>query len=217
MAQMGPFHTDFNFGRLSRLLALVTLGISATYAQTQPVGGRCVVTAVPSQVRSEGITERTGDVLLECTGSNPGSLLTGNFSVYLPVNITNRVDATNRTLDAVFSVDYGAGFVPLGIPGQISGQIIAFNGVSVTIPPSGNIKLKISNIRANVSQYGSSVPQQILGQIISSSNASILVNQSQLVVAFSQPGLFTQLSTRGTITCDWDAAAGTLHVRSVHL
>ncbi len=88
------------------------------------------------------------------------------------------MDSQGRTQDAVFSADYGSGFVPLGIPGLISGQIIAFNGISVTIPPSGNIKLKVSNIRANVNQFGSTVPQQILGQIAFSSNASILVNQS---------------------------------------
>src|SRR5262245_11410456 len=199
MATMGPLNTNLRVSGLSRLLAVVILGISATYAQSQPVGGRCVVTAVPSQVRSEGITERMGDIVLECTGSNPGAVLTGNFSVYLPVTITNRVDSSSRTSDAVFYVDYGNGFVPLGIQGFISGQIIAFNGISVTIPPSGNIKLKVSNIRGNVNQFGSSVPQQLLAQIIFSSNASILVNQSQLTVAFAQPGLFAQLSTRGTI------------------
>src|SRR5262245_4816818 len=201
MATMGPLNTNRRVSGLSRLLAVVILGISATYAQSQPVGGRCVVTAVPSQVRSEGITERMGDIVLECTGSNPGAVLAGNFSVALPVSVTNRVDASNLTQDAVFSVDYGSGFVPLGIPGYISGQIIAYNGVSVTIPPSGNVKLKISNIRANVNQFGASVPQQIQAQIIFSVNASILVNQSQLVVAFAQPGLFAQLSTRGTISC----------------
>src|SRR5262245_48084505 len=191
MATMGPLNTNRRVSGLSRLLAVVILGISATYAQSQPVGGRCVVTAVPSQVRSEGITERMGDIVLECTGSNPGSALTGNFSVYLPVAITNRIDSTSRTTDAGFFVDYGNGFVPLGIPGQISGQIIAFNGISVTIPASGNVKLKVSNIRGNVNQIGATVPQQLAAQIIFSSNASILVNQSQLIVAFSQPGLFT--------------------------
>src|SRR5262245_31910973 len=183
---MGPFHTKVATSGLCRLFAVATLGIAASYAQSQPVGGRCLVTAVPNQVRSEGITEPMGDIVLDCTGSNPGAVLSGNFSVFLPVSVTNRVDSSNRTQDAVFSADYGNGFVPIGVPGFISSQVIAFNGISVTIPPSGNIKLKISNIRGNVNQLGSSVPQQIFAQLSFSSNASIAVNQSQLIVAFSQ-------------------------------
>src|ERR1700754_1396353 len=166
MLRMGPFLRSVTGSRISRLFALLSISICATYSQTQPVSGSCVVTAVPSQVRSEGITERMGDIVLECTGSNPGAVLAGNFSVALPIGVTNRIDAANRTVDAVFSVDYGSGFVPTGIPGQISGNIIAFNGISVTIPPSGNIKLRVSNIRGNVNQFGVNVPQQILGQII---------------------------------------------------
>lgn len=187
----------------------------AADAQTPAVSGRCIASAVPSQVRSEGITERMGDILLECSGSNPGAVLTGNFSVYLPVNVTNRVDSAGRTTDAVFSVDYGSGFVPLGIPGQVSRQIVAFNGINVTIPPSGNLTLRVSNLRANVNQFGASAPQRIAGQIIFSSNASILVNQSELTVAFAQPGLFAQLSSRGVIACVGSPAPSAANLASL--
>src|SRR5437868_8343527 len=172
---MGPLNS-YTGVRLSRLFAIATLTICATYAQQTPVGGRCLVTAVPSQVRSEGLTERMGDILLDCTGSNAGAVLAGNFSVALPIAITNRIDSTGRTTDAVLYVDYGSGFVPNGVSGFISGNMIAFNGISVTIPPSGNLKLKISNIRANVSSYGNSVPQQVLGQIVFSTPSSVPVN-----------------------------------------
>src|SRR5579872_6029187 len=127
---MQPLNRGANQPR--RLLALLTLTACVTYAQTLPVSGRCAVTSVPTQVRLEGITERMGDILLQCSGSNPGAVLSGNLSVVLPVTITNRLDPnTNLTHDAVLSVDYGAGFVPTGINGQITNQIIAFNGLNL--------------------------------------------------------------------------------------
>src|SRR6266849_3838783 len=93
-------------------LALLFLAVCATSAQTVPFSGRCAVTSVPVQVRSEGVTERLGDILLQCSGSNPGTVLSGNLTLFLPVNITNRVDQNNLTRDAVVSVDSGSGFVP---------------------------------------------------------------------------------------------------------
>ncbi len=187
--------------RLRRLLTLIILSACATYAQTPAVSGRCAATAVPNQVRVEGLTEQMGDILLSCSGSNPGSVLAGNLSVFLPVSITNRIDANNQTQDAVLSVDYGNGFVPTGIAGTVSGQIIAFNGISFTVPPSGSLNIKISNLRGNVYQLGSAPVQPIQAQLIFGTPVSILVNQSQLTVAFSQRGLFTTLYDRGNIRC----------------
>src|ERR1041385_5756911 len=122
-----------------RLFILLTLITSATYAQTLPVSGRCAVTSVPAQVRAEGVTERMGDIILQCSGSTPGAVLSGNLSVFLPVSITNRLDSnsTNLTHEPTLSVDFGSGAVPTGIAGQITNQIIAFNGFTVTVPPSG--------------------------------------------------------------------------------
>ena len=74
------------YGGELRLLAVLTVAISATYAQTLPTSGTCAVSAVPNLVRAEGLTERMGDILLQCSGSNPGSVLSGNLSVFLPVN-----------------------------------------------------------------------------------------------------------------------------------
>src|SRR5947209_12649729 len=131
---MGPLIPSGDGLRRLFLLAALTLG--AISAQTPPVSGQCGVTAVPSQVRSEGLTERMGDILISCSGSNPGAVLAGNLQVFLPVGITNRVDANNMTTDAAVLVDYGSGFVSSGVAGRISNQIIAFNGLSFTVPPS---------------------------------------------------------------------------------
>jgi len=194
---MGPL---LPVGKSAGLLAILSFTICAAYPQTLPHPGQCQVTAVPAQVRAEGLTEPMGDILLQCSGSNPGAVLSGNLSVFLPVSITNRVDANNLTQDVTLSVNYGNGFVPTGVSGLITNQIIAFNGIGIVAPTSGNFSIKISNIRAAVYQNGVVSPQPIQAQLTSGSPQSIQVNQSQVVVAFPQPSFAATLYSTG-IAC----------------
>ena len=179
-------------------VCLLQIGICAAFAQLPSSTARCQVSTSPVQVRAEGLTERLGDIVLQCSGSVPGAVFTGNFTLYLPVSVTNRVDANNQTRDAVVSVDLGSGFVPTAIAGQVSGNSISFNGISYTAPASGNVNLRISNVRAAMNQLGytSAVPAQITASLVS----SLAVDQSQLVVAYSQAGMFASLSSTG-ISC----------------
>src|ERR1035437_7742162 len=147
---MGP---NTPIGKRTVLLAaLFALATGSTFAQTQPA---CVTSGVPVQVRAEGLTERIGDILLQCSGYNAGTVLSGNLTIFLPVGITNRVDANNQTQDAVLFVNYGSGFVPTGIAGLVAAGSMAFNGISFIVPPSGSISLKISNVRAAVGAVAS--------------------------------------------------------------
>src|SRR5579883_3115082 len=180
-------------GKLPRpwlAILLLTLATSATYAQTQPT--RCTVTSVPTQVRAEGLTERMGDIVLQCTG-NPGAVLTGNLSLFFPVSVTNRVDASNLAQDAAFSVDSGLGFVPTATRGLVSGNNLSFNGLSITVPATGNFNLKISNVRG-------AMTQQNAATVFANLSFFIPINQSQVAVAFSQKGLYS-VSGNTSITC----------------
>jgi len=177
-------------------LSLLTLTISATYSQTLPIGGRCVTTAVPFQVRSEGFTERLGDIILQCSGSNPGAVGTGNFTVNLPVGVTNRIDSNNLATDAAFSIDYGLGFTPAPVQGLVNNTNIAFNGVTLSVPASGNFALKISNLRANVNQLGSGVPRPVLASL----SVPLQVNQPQIIAAYAAPGFYATVYSKG-VTC----------------
>jgi uncharacterized protein (TIGR03437 family) len=125
-------------------------------------------------------------------------MFSGNFSLFLPVSVTNRVDANNLTTDAVLSVDLGSGYVPTAIAGLVSGNSISFNGISYTAPPSGQVNLKISNVRAAMNQLGltSAVPAQVTAQL----SSPLVVDQSQLVLAYSQAGMFSSISSTG-INC----------------
>ena len=179
-------------------LCLLQVSISAAFAQLPSSSARCQVSTSPIPVRAEGLTERLGDIILQCSGSNPGTVFSGNFALFLPVGVTNRVDANNQTRDAVLSVDLGSGFVPTAIAGQVSGNSITFNGISYTTPASGNVGLKISNVRAAMNQLGltSAVPAQITGSL----SSSLPVDQSQVVLAYSQAGMLASMSDAG-ISC----------------
>src|SRR4051794_5678743 len=147
------------------LLLLLSFTISATYAQTTPFTGQCIPTAVPVPVRTEGPAERLGDIQIQCSGSSPGSVLSGNLTVALPVSVTNRIGSNNLSSDLQLSVDVGTGFVPLPIAAQISGNTAAFNGLSVTSPASGVFSLRISNLRGAISQLGAPTNVPVRAQL----------------------------------------------------
>jgi len=142
-------------------------------------------------------------------------VLTGNLSVFLPASITNRLNTANQASDAVLAADVGSGFVPLPVLGQVSNTLIAFNGLSVTVPASGNFSLRISNIRAAVNQLGFPNNQPIRAQLAFSGTGSPLVNQSFVVVAFAQPGLLTTLYDRGQITCGGSPLPSTVNLTNL--
>jgi uncharacterized protein (TIGR03437 family) len=137
-----------------------------------------------------------GDIVLQCSGSTPGAVLTGSLALFLPVSVTNRVDANNLAQDAVLSVDSGTGFVPTAMRGLVSSSGISFNGTSLTVPANGNFNLKISNVRAAVYQRGIAAPQPITASI----SSFLPIDQAQMVVAYAQAGLYS-ISSSTAITC----------------
>jgi len=187
------------FGRRTTLyICLFQLSICAALAQTSSSTARCQVTASPLPVRAEGLTERLGDILLQCSGAVPGAVFSGNFTLFFPVSVTNRVDGNNLTRDATVFVDLGSGEVPTGIAGQVSGNSISFNGIAYAAPPSGKINLRISGVRAAMNQLGltSAVPAAVMASL----STQLTVDQSQLVVAYSQAGMLSSMSSTG-ISC----------------
>jgi hypothetical protein len=117
-----------DFRRLFTALALVALFVGLASAQGGLNGGSTMqcssTTTVTPQVRSEGFTELTGDVLLNCTG---GSAITygaqipqANITVFLNTQVTSRVLSINSQTasEALLMIDepgsttvsgYGAG------------------------------------------------------------------------------------------------------------
>lgn len=139
-------------GRLcGRFLLLIVCSSSIASAQSSPL--ICNASAVPALVRAEGVTERMGDILLQCSGGTAGTVVSGNLSVFLPVSITNRVDAGQTAAGTALVVETGAA-PAAAFPGRVANQSIIFSGVQFTVPPDGQVRMRITNLRANVNQLG---------------------------------------------------------------
>ncbi len=179
--------------RLRWLLAALSFSLITSYAQQGPSAEGCNVSATPTQVRGEGLTERFGAILFQCSGFLPASNVSGNLTLFLPVSITNRVDNNNNALDTVLSLDMGAGLTPTAIAGKIAGNNITFQGITLTVPASGQFNLQVSNVRGAAYQSGFQAPHQISAQI----SAPFALNQSTIAVASVQPGLFTTQNSAG--------------------
>jgi uncharacterized protein (TIGR03437 family) len=191
--------------RLLWLLAALTFSFFSTYAQTSPASGNCAISAPPTQVRGEGLTERFGSIVFQCSGFIPSTAVSGNITVFLPVSVTNRVDTNNNALDAVLSVDTGVGLTPTAIPGKIAGNNITFQGLSIVVPANGNFNVQISNIRAAAFQSGLTAPHQLNAQI----SAPFALNQSSVTVATVQTGLYSTQNSAG-IYCVGSPVPGTI-------
>jgi uncharacterized protein (TIGR03437 family) len=140
---------------------------------------------------------------LQCTAT-PSSTLSGNLAVYVPVNVTDRVDTASNSLDSVLSVNYGTGFVPTSYRGLVSGSSIAFNGIGLTVPASGSLSLQVSGLRADISQLGLT-PRTVTADV----SFSVPLNVSTATVAYSQPSLYATLYETG-IACAGSPLPATL-------
>jgi len=190
------------FSSLIVLLAALT----TAYAQTPTT---CAITAVPPTVHSEGLTERLGDIVFACTG-NPGTTVTANLTVFLPVAITNRIDANAFSTDANLTVNTGSGPMPAGVSGLVANQSISFNGFSFTVPAGGVATLVLDDLRADVNQLG--LTQQAPIQASISSNLALINNP--VVVAFAQPGLLAANSTTG-VRCQGSPLPSTISLTNL--
>lgn len=123
---------------------LIALGVApAAQALVQ-----CQITAVPLQMRANGLAEPVGDIVLRCAGGVPFSPVTGSFQVAISGVITNRpddqlfneialsIDTTSiwQQLTSVRTRSFGANAVLL-------------DNVNVAFDANGLLGLRISGIR----------------------------------------------------------------------
>jgi len=195
---MGPLTPN---GKLIKTVLLFTIFFAFLgYSQGALV---CTPSAVPANVHSEGLAERVGDVVLTCSGGNPGTTISGNLTVFMNVPVTNKL-AANNTVDAQLSVDTGTGPSPANVAAELAApSSVAFNGLSFTLLATGNVTLRITNLRADAS--GLTAPQQpILAFVSFSSTSNPAVSNNQFTVAVAQPGLLTESSSSG-VRCNGSA------------
>lgn len=163
----------------------------------------CEASAQPPLVRAEGIAERTGDISLACSGGAPGLQITGNLSLFLNVNITNRVasNGSNQVNDMVLTVDNGSGPQPVNVPGVITGPgAMVFNGLSFTLSATGTATIRVANVRAAANELQAFPSNQIHATLAYNSQTIVSVPVNNFTVAETEPGLFDGFS--GTIVCE---------------
>jgi uncharacterized protein (TIGR03437 family) len=160
-------------------------------------------------VRLEGLAEKMGDIVLGCSGGTPGLVITGNLSVQLTVPITNRLSG-GASGDIVVTVDTGSGPVPQTVPEQLqTPQVVSFNGLSFTTPASGNVTIRIDNLRGAVNSVAAG--QYVIANIALNGLSTMTLLNYSVAVAVPQRGLLTNGSST-TIRCVGSPVPTTLSV-----
>jgi uncharacterized protein (TIGR03437 family) len=175
----------------SFFLGVAILTIASAYAQSPNVF--CVTSAKPLILRSEGLAERVGEIVYDCSGQ-PGTQVTANLTISLNVNITNRLSSGNTLTGIILTIDTGSGpqAQPI-LPVLMSPGALVFNGLSFTLSQRGTAQLVVADIRANPTQAGANVP---LLAFLGVSHTSLALTSATVNVGNPQRGLFSSLSSR---------------------
>jgi len=158
----------------------------------------CNVAAQPPLVREEGLTERTGDIELTCAGGTPSAQIMGNLTLFLSVNITNRLAAGNTVTGVIFTADNGSGPQTITAPGVLTApSTLVYNNATFTLSSTGTVALRIANLRAAANQ-SSAFPSGQIGVLLSfaSSAPKVFFSGNQLTVATPQVGLYDGFSSK---------------------
>jgi uncharacterized protein (TIGR03437 family) len=170
------------------VLTIAIFGVSKASILT------CSESAVPPIVKGEGLAERTGDIVLNCSGGAPGAIVNGNLSIFLTVNITNRFVGSTFA-GVIFTIDNGAGPQPVNIAPIIGGpSTLIYNGINFALSSTGSATLRIQNIRAAASELGLGSNPSI--QAFLGFNSSLVsITNSVFTVGTPVLGLYAGFST----------------------
>jgi hypothetical protein len=185
-----------DFRKWFLVLALVVM--TAATASAQNAAFACTASAgVPPLLRSEGLTELTGDIVLNCTGGDPLVPIIANFQVFLNTNMTSRFISDPYTEAMLLINEPVEGAQVLGTNvfagRKIGDNSIAWLGVPVVPPGSvGTRVIRMTGVRANANQLGVAsglIPTQVFAFISISGSTSVPLNNPQQTVGFIQSGL----------------------------
>jgi len=128
---------------------LIAVGILASVVTSRaaitPI--TCDATGEPLLIRSEGLTERTGSIVLVCEGAAGGSV-SGSMTLFVSAPVTNRLSSSG-TADVVMTADTDVGRVAIGGSPILVSRALIFESFSFNLPASGKTRIQISNVRVN--------------------------------------------------------------------
>ena len=175
---------------------ILTFSAVASFANAQNSLLICQPTASPILVRGEGLTERLGDIVLQCAGGIPNSTISGNLSVFLSVPITNRVDASGFT-DLQFTVDNGNGSMPGNVrSAYLTPSNLAFSGLSFNLSPSGSVTLRLSNLRGAVNQLGLNSARQVTASLSFTAGSLVTLYNNVFAIGTAVRSLYSSSTSR---------------------
>lgn len=181
------------------LRVMMVAALAAPCALQGAVSGLvCTSTSVQAVLRTEGLTERAGEMVFTCTGDTPGGEVGASFSVFLSAPVTNRAGGDGMT-DATLTVDAGPGAIPVTVRGRLVGSnAVIFEYVNWPLTSFAVSTIKIANIRVNAS----GAANRAVTALVSTNGISrIVTNQPNLAVGITQPGLLASSSTT-SIVCE---------------
>lgn len=180
-------------GRFSVLASLALAAISAANAQNILT---CQATVNPILVRGEGLTERMGDILLQCTGGSPGAGLNGNLTVFLSVPMTNRIDS-NGYSDLSLTIDSGFGPLPANAKATyLNPASLSFSGLAFNLSSTGAVSIRLSNLRGAANQAGVNSLRQITASLSFNAGALISLSNNVFSVATVVRSLYSSYTSR---------------------
>ncbi len=134
--------------RLLASAALLTLAIAPASAAVT-----CQYTATPLLMRSNGLAEPVGDILIQCRGGGPFQNINGYFQMALSSPLGNRLDG-DILPDVKLAVQTTGGFVTLnGAQARLLvNSLIAIERIDTLFDAGGEITFRISGLRAKTAQ-----------------------------------------------------------------
>ncbi len=201
---------------LAGVLLFATVSSAAPFA--------CNATAVPTLVRSEGIAEMMGDVLLRCDGEVPAGGILANIRLRLTTNITSNPAGGTSALEAVLILDegwteYGRAFRGYGVPAgsqnvfqaaRISDDEIEWAGVWLAGVGSNPYKtIRMTNVRGNAQALGEYAT--IYSSVNIVSPTSVPVDNNLLVVADTRPGMTFSVTSADYKNCE--SPSGNVYIK----
>jgi len=204
-------------------LAVVAL-LSSLAAPVYAQAVTCSASAgVPPVIRSEGVAEQVGDVVLNCTGAaTPGTI---NVQIFLNSFVTSKLTGNGLSEALLLLNEPAGGAITICPPGKdctsggynaFQGQLqnlqtsasgvtgytsIVWTGIPFTPPGTGTAVIRITNVRADALSAppsgGQFIPQTVQEFVAINGVHGVAINPSQLTVAYLQPGVLLAASGKG--------------------
>ena len=121
-------------------------------------------------------------------------MVNGNLSIFLNVNITNRLIGSTLT-GVIFTIDNGSGPQPVNIQPIIGGpSTLIYNGINFALSSAGAATLRIQNIRAAANQLDLT-PNASIQAFLGFNSSLVSITNSVFTVGTPLRGLYAGFST----------------------